>query len=262
MFDIDDSDILLKSVQAWFTEHMPAVRTVYKPISSVYTSQYDVGKFDVTVAPGSIAWLSFPFDIQAGCTVLSEWFGRQLDARNYSGFNFPSLQKQNGPGGSIQNADYYIDNFGAGDTNWFPNSTVAANAGYVLFLPQNHPGVKVTGIGMVQTNNVTMEMPYNSIPWVGLAYPVCLDMRLSGLADLFFPAKPYSQFDYDFIVSQMAPGGPVSYAEYFIDDWGGGTTNFFPSQAGADKLEGGRGYLVFFGTVRTGTGTWNYTKPY
>jgi hypothetical protein len=33
----DDSDILLKSVQAWFAEHMPAVKTVYKPISSVYT---------------------------------------------------------------------------------------------------------------------------------------------------------------------------------------------------------------------------------
>jgi hypothetical protein len=33
----DDSDILLKSVQAWFAEHMPAVKTVYKPISNVYT---------------------------------------------------------------------------------------------------------------------------------------------------------------------------------------------------------------------------------
>ena len=33
----DDSDILLKSVQDWFTEHLPEVKTVYKPISSVYT---------------------------------------------------------------------------------------------------------------------------------------------------------------------------------------------------------------------------------
>ena len=33
----DDSDILLKSVQAWFAEYMPEVKTVYKPISSVYT---------------------------------------------------------------------------------------------------------------------------------------------------------------------------------------------------------------------------------
>jgi hypothetical protein len=33
----DDSDIFLKQVQAWFADHMPAVTTVYKPISSVYT---------------------------------------------------------------------------------------------------------------------------------------------------------------------------------------------------------------------------------
>jgi hypothetical protein len=33
----DDSDILLKAVQAWFSENMPAVKTVYKPINSVYT---------------------------------------------------------------------------------------------------------------------------------------------------------------------------------------------------------------------------------
>ena len=32
----DDSDVFLKQMQAWFTEHMPGVRTVFKPISSVY----------------------------------------------------------------------------------------------------------------------------------------------------------------------------------------------------------------------------------
>ena len=32
----DDSDIFLKQMQAWFAEHMPAVKTVFKPISSVY----------------------------------------------------------------------------------------------------------------------------------------------------------------------------------------------------------------------------------
>lgn len=32
----DDSDLLLRQVQSWFAEHMPAVRTVLKPISSVY----------------------------------------------------------------------------------------------------------------------------------------------------------------------------------------------------------------------------------
>src|SRR2546423_2545445 len=32
----DDSDVFLKQMQAWFAEHMPAVNTVFKPISSVY----------------------------------------------------------------------------------------------------------------------------------------------------------------------------------------------------------------------------------
>ena len=32
----DDSDVFLKQMQAWFTQHMPAVRTVFKSISSVY----------------------------------------------------------------------------------------------------------------------------------------------------------------------------------------------------------------------------------
>ena len=32
----DDSDIFLKQMQAWFAEHMPGVRTVFKQISSVY----------------------------------------------------------------------------------------------------------------------------------------------------------------------------------------------------------------------------------
>ena len=32
----DDSDIFLKQMQAWFAEHLPAARTVFKPISSVY----------------------------------------------------------------------------------------------------------------------------------------------------------------------------------------------------------------------------------
>ena len=33
----DDSDIFLKQVQGWFAEHMPSVKTICKPISSVYT---------------------------------------------------------------------------------------------------------------------------------------------------------------------------------------------------------------------------------
>jgi len=32
----DDSDVFLRQVQAWFAQHLPAVTTVFKPISSVY----------------------------------------------------------------------------------------------------------------------------------------------------------------------------------------------------------------------------------
>src|SRR5262245_11181192 len=32
----DDSDVFLKQMQAWFGEHMPGMRTVFKQISSVY----------------------------------------------------------------------------------------------------------------------------------------------------------------------------------------------------------------------------------
>jgi hypothetical protein len=33
----DDSDIFLKQMQAWFADNMPSVKTVYKPLNSVYT---------------------------------------------------------------------------------------------------------------------------------------------------------------------------------------------------------------------------------
>lgn len=32
----DDSEIFLEQLQAWFAENMPQVKTVYKPMSSVY----------------------------------------------------------------------------------------------------------------------------------------------------------------------------------------------------------------------------------
>ena len=33
----DDSDVFLKQMQAWFADNMPSVKTVFKPINSVYT---------------------------------------------------------------------------------------------------------------------------------------------------------------------------------------------------------------------------------
>ena len=32
----DDSDVFLRQMRDWFAQHMPGVRTVVKPISSVY----------------------------------------------------------------------------------------------------------------------------------------------------------------------------------------------------------------------------------
>jgi hypothetical protein len=143
-----------------------------------------------------------------------------------------------------------------------PDNPVAANAGYILFLPSDHSGVKLTGIGMVQTNNVTMQMPYNSIPWAGLAYDVTLDMRASGVTNMFNPPQRYSGFNYDFIMAQEALGGSPWYTEYYIDNWGGGTTNFFASVVGADKFDPGKAYLFFFSSTRNGTGVWTCVKPY
>jgi hypothetical protein len=196
---------------------------------------------------------------------LGEWFGRQLEARNYSGANYPMLQRQNGVGGQVDSCGYYVDNFGSLTTNWFPTNpvpTIVANAGYILILPEDHPGVKLTGIGMVQTNDVKLTVPYSSVPWAGLAFDVNLDMRASGVTNLFAPPQKYSLFNYDYLMSQEPLGGSPWYSEYFIDNWGGGSTNFFPSVTGADTFEPGKGYLLFFSTSRAGTGAWVCVKPY
>ena len=50
----DDSDIFLKQVQAWFADHMPSVKTVFKPISSVYT-QDDPATWEEVKATGDAA---------------------------------------------------------------------------------------------------------------------------------------------------------------------------------------------------------------
>ena len=62
--------------------------------------------------------------------------------------------------------------------------------------------------------------------------------------------------------STETAGGSVWYAEYYEDNWGTGTTNFFPSVTGADKFIPGSGYLLFFSTGRAGTGVWNCARPY
>ena len=234
----------------------------YRLVNGRYTNAYDTGKFAVDIAAGSVAWLAFPFDTMPACDVVSEWIGSQLEARPYTGYNFPSLQNQAVMGGTIQNKDYYIDDAGSGATNWVPDGAIMPHAGYVLFLPADHPGVKLTAAGMVRTNSVAMQMPYNSVPWIGLSYPVRIAMGLSGVSALFSPPKPFSLHAYDYIQSQQSPGGITQCAEYYIDDWGSGTTNFFPDTPGADWFDAGKAHFIFFAPSRTGSNTWSWGMPY
>ncbi|MDP8923867.1 MAG: hypothetical protein M3O34_13425 [Chloroflexota bacterium] len=50
----DDSDVFLKQMQAWFAENMPGVKTVFKPINSVYT-QDDPATWEEVKANGQAA---------------------------------------------------------------------------------------------------------------------------------------------------------------------------------------------------------------
>ena len=50
----DDSDLFLRQVQAWFADHLPSVKTVFKPINSVYT-QDDPATWEEVKAKGDAA---------------------------------------------------------------------------------------------------------------------------------------------------------------------------------------------------------------
>ena len=52
----DDSDRFLQQMQAWFAEHMPAVKTVIKPLSNVYTKD-DPATWEEIKARGDAAIL-------------------------------------------------------------------------------------------------------------------------------------------------------------------------------------------------------------
>ena len=52
----DDSDIFLKQMQTWLAERMPGVRTVFKPISSVYLND-DPATWEEIKAKGHAAIL-------------------------------------------------------------------------------------------------------------------------------------------------------------------------------------------------------------
>jgi hypothetical protein len=50
----DDSELLLRQMQAWLGEHMPGVKTVFKRISSVYTKD-DPATWEEIKAKGDAA---------------------------------------------------------------------------------------------------------------------------------------------------------------------------------------------------------------
>jgi hypothetical protein len=50
----DDSDVFLMQLQAWFADNMPSVKTVFKPINSVYT-QDDPATWEEIKAKGDAA---------------------------------------------------------------------------------------------------------------------------------------------------------------------------------------------------------------
>jgi hypothetical protein len=52
----DDSDIFLSQMQAWFTQHLPRVRTIVKRISNVYLND-DPTTWEEIKARGSAAIL-------------------------------------------------------------------------------------------------------------------------------------------------------------------------------------------------------------
>ena len=52
----DDSDRFLQQMQSWFAEHMPAVKTVIKALSSVYTKD-DPATWEEIKARGDAAIL-------------------------------------------------------------------------------------------------------------------------------------------------------------------------------------------------------------
>jgi len=50
----DDSDVFLKQMESWFADNMPSVKTVFKPINSVYTKD-DPATWEEVKARGDAA---------------------------------------------------------------------------------------------------------------------------------------------------------------------------------------------------------------
>ena len=242
----------------------------YRVVQGGGTSRYDVGKMDSTILPGSIAWISFPFKPMEAMKTIDDWFGKQLKPMSNSG-KYPIINRQITPGGSVFPLEYYIDDFGfhqLGATGWFPrlpesNRQLSEMLAYILFLPDSHPAVYLTAVGMAPTNSVSIEMPRETaVPWIGLPYPTDVSMTKTVLTNLFYPPKS-NLGSYDTLLYQNELGGSAASIEYYIDDFGFfelGATNFFPEHQIINPV---KGYLIFYSDDdRVGNKEWICPKPY
>jgi len=242
----------------------------YRVVQGGGTSRYDVGKMDSTILPGSIAWISFPFKPMDAMKTIDDWFGKQLKPMSNSG-KYPIINRQITAGGSVFPLEYYIDDFGfheLGATGWFPrlpesNRQLSEMLAYILFLPDSHPAVYLTAVGMAPTNSVSIEMPRETaVPWIGLPYPTDVSMTKTVLTNLFYPPKS-NLGSYDTLLYQNELGGSAASIEYYIDDFGFfelGATNFFPEHQIINPV---KGYLIFYSDDdRVGNKEWICPKPY
>lgn len=238
----------------------------YRLVNMNSTSAYDVGKFDINIPSGSVAWISFPFVPQSKGDTVNEWLAGRFEPRLFSEMDFPSIERQETVGVGYDRVEYYIDDWGTGDTNFFgtfPDSTnLVEGLMYIVSLPNDHPEVSAAAYGMVPTNDFSYEIPYKTVPWLGLVYPAKMSLVDSGITNLFYPPQLYSGADYDAIEQQLSPGEGYSRAEYYIDDWGTGETNFFFTQGSDENFKPGLGIYILFSTQREGTGVWNAIRSY
>ncbi len=229
---------------------------IINTIDNSATSSYDVGKMDIVIPSNTVGWISFPFTPQSTCQSIEDWFGGRFEARLLSDFNFPQLIRQVEIGSGVSTIDYYINDFGNGETNFFSTldlTNLVNNIMYLTALPSDHPGVNAPAFGMVPTNFVSTTIPYQTVPWVGYPYPTTNSYLETGITSIFDPPTLVSEFNYDKIARQVIIGSGSSASDYYINDFGNGETNFFGSY---NYVLPGHGMLIDFSTIHTGTNIW------
>ncbi len=238
----------------------------YRLLNRGATSAYDVGKYDITIPAASVAWIAFPFVPQVTADSLQEWLAGRFEARPFSSGSFPAVLRQERPGAGYESAEYYIDDWGSGETNFFgvfdTSTNVVPGLMYLVVLPTNHGAVYAPAYGMVPTNAWRYTVAYQSVPWIGLPYPARQTLQASGVTNLLTPPGAFSSGDFDAVVRQHTPGKGYAVAEYYVDDYDTGTTNFFVVTPGDDMIKPELGFYLYFAPSRRGTNTWDVHRPY